>query len=555
MSKLTLPAAPLLTGLASATVTTTTTTTTTTSPKKQQAPVSVGKEASVKMDETLPDFQFELRDCKVPITFDLAQWDLLFDRDGRVNGALMSQLMAHFAVPMSGVFVADALVSILTLLIASYATLLSGSTAKPPATLILPANARKGLVAFLHDCLSKEEALWWISGPFNCSAGMELSGPHVFLDAEAEEAEAETETEEAKEQKKTKKKKKLDASERELIARDIRWFDKYLDCLCAVAEEYAKELPAMSVVQQSASAAREEESSSCCVVDVTMDDEDVMAGMEESVAVLTSALTGVTSSSSSSSSIKQKKVEEEEASATGDAMVVDATQVPALEALSAVGAKRSKEAREASEASETAADDDVVMATAKPSAATASGAGKKPPRPKLALAALKKRPRISKTSTADESSASTITSTSTSAAASRPAKKKSGASKSKRRKRPTISKHKDAEETEPMTQCATSHLEVLLKCCICHQWARQAHSINECLHTYCRECIMQHMVDCFARKTDPKCPGCAPDDVRLGAGDPHSLFAKVVRPDKMKQTLIEHLLTSSGASAAASGDK
>jgi E3 ubiquitin-protein ligase DRIP len=57
-----------------------------------------------------------------------------------------------------------------------------------------------------------------------------------------------------------------------------------------------------------------------------------------------------------------------------------------------------------------------------------------------------------------------------------------------------------------------SELDVFLKCYLCSGFLRNAHTINECMCSFCKACIVKYFV------TDPKrekCPKCQ-NTVSLG---------------------------------------
>ena len=92
--------------------------------------------------------------------------------------------------------------------------------------------------------------------------------------------------------------------------------------------------------------------------------------------------------------------------------------------------------------------------------------------------------------------------------------------------------------------CRVDTFAYVLKCGICKQLAIEAHSINGCLHTYCKTCIDKYFEECNREHMIPVCHTCIPRS-RLGSGAPDNIYDKVVRPDLLKQALIQHIVQES----------
>ena len=71
----------------------------------------------------------------------------------------------------------------------------------------------------------------------------------------------------------------------------------------------------------------------------------------------------------------------------------------------------------------------------------------------------------------------------------------------------------------------------LLTCKICNGYLRDAHTITECLHTFCKSCLFKRFAN-----DETRCPTC---NVSLG----HNPMA-VTRPDHTVQTLLDKLVPS-----------
>ena len=70
----------------------------------------------------------------------------------------------------------------------------------------------------------------------------------------------------------------------------------------------------------------------------------------------------------------------------------------------------------------------------------------------------------------------------------------------------------DEDEFDPVQEQAKliknirkSDLHVFLKCPLCTGFYRDAHTINECLDTFCKSCIFKHFCEDSNRESCPKC--------------------------------------------------
>ena len=75
-----------------------------------------------------------------------------------------------------------------------------------------------------------------------------------------------------------------------------------------------------------------------------------------------------------------------------------------------------------------------------------------------------------------------------------------------------------------------SDLNPFLKCSLCGGFFRDAHTINECLDTFCKSCIFKYFLEDGNRETCPKC------DTHLG-GRP---LSKIIA-DQTLQNIVDIL--------------
>lgn len=83
------------------------------------------------------------------------------------------------------------------------------------------------------------------------------------------------------------------------------------------------------------------------------------------------------------------------------------------------------------------------------------------------------------------------------------------------------------------TQESISKEEVggMLKCKLCGGLLRFAHTLVECGHTFCQQCIFEHIHSFKGKRPEVKCPECH------GPIDPP--FSKSVMKDIFKQSLVD----------------
>lgn len=75
-----------------------------------------------------------------------------------------------------------------------------------------------------------------------------------------------------------------------------------------------------------------------------------------------------------------------------------------------------------------------------------------------------------------------------------------------------------------------SDLHVFLKCPLCTGFYRDAHTINECLDTFCKSCIFKYFCDDTNRESCPKC------NTHLGGRPLESIIA-----DQTIQNIVDML--------------
>mmetsp|Transcript_6172 Transcript_6172/g.9967 ORF Transcript_6172/g.9967 Transcript_6172/m.9967 type:complete len:114 (-) Transcript_6172:185-526(-) len=75
-----------------------------------------------------------------------------------------------------------------------------------------------------------------------------------------------------------------------------------------------------------------------------------------------------------------------------------------------------------------------------------------------------------------------------------------------------LGKREEPEEDDPEDEQARlvkrikkSDLHAHLKCSLCKGFYRDAHTINECLDTFCKSCIIKHFCEDPNREKCPKC--------------------------------------------------
>jgi len=79
-------------------------------------------------------------------------------------------------------------------------------------------------------------------------------------------------------------------------------------------------------------------------------------------------------------------------------------------------------------------------------------------------------------------------------------------------------------------------LNASLVCTLCNGYFRSAHTIMECLHTYCKSCIYNYLREKLTLSPpDPDCPRCG---IKLETSDP---FVKCVRYDRVMQNIVDKI--------------
>ena len=71
----------------------------------------------------------------------------------------------------------------------------------------------------------------------------------------------------------------------------------------------------------------------------------------------------------------------------------------------------------------------------------------------------------------------------------------------------------------------------MLKCKLCGGLLRFAHTLVECGHTFCQQCIFEHIHSFKGKRPEVKCPECH------GPIDPP--FSRSVMKDIFKQSLVD----------------
>ena len=61
------------------------------------------------------------------------------------------------------------------------------------------------------------------------------------------------------------------------------------------------------------------------------------------------------------------------------------------------------------------------------------------------------------------------------------------------------------EQAKLIKQIRKSDLNPFLKCSLCGGFFRDAHTINECLDTFCKSCIFKYFLEDGNREACPKC--------------------------------------------------
>ena len=61
------------------------------------------------------------------------------------------------------------------------------------------------------------------------------------------------------------------------------------------------------------------------------------------------------------------------------------------------------------------------------------------------------------------------------------------------------------EQQKLIKKIKKSDLNPFLKCSLCSGFLRDAHTINECLDTFCKSCIFKYFMEDNNRETCPKC--------------------------------------------------
>ena len=61
------------------------------------------------------------------------------------------------------------------------------------------------------------------------------------------------------------------------------------------------------------------------------------------------------------------------------------------------------------------------------------------------------------------------------------------------------------EQSKLIKKIKKSDLHPFLKCSLCTGFYRDAHTINECLDTFCKSCIYKYFCEDTNRETCPKC--------------------------------------------------
>jgi hypothetical protein len=80
-----------------------------------------------------------------------------------------------------------------------------------------------------------------------------------------------------------------------------------------------------------------------------------------------------------------------------------------------------------------------------------------------------------------------------------------------------------------------------LTCALCMGYFRDATTVTECLHTFCKECITEHFRSLAAQGFLPSCPVCEICDVGL---------ASKLKSDKILQTLVDKVFPEFAAMKA-----
>lgn len=85
-----------------------------------------------------------------------------------------------------------------------------------------------------------------------------------------------------------------------------------------------------------------------------------------------------------------------------------------------------------------------------------------------------------------------------------------------------------------MIQFSLKDLNPYLTCTLCHGYFREAHTIPECMHTFCRVCILKHFHQ--NKSSGPiSCPMC---DIKLG---PYVSANSKVIYDRNLQSIVDKL--------------
>jgi hypothetical protein len=80
-----------------------------------------------------------------------------------------------------------------------------------------------------------------------------------------------------------------------------------------------------------------------------------------------------------------------------------------------------------------------------------------------------------------------------------------------------------------------------LTCALCMGYFRDATTVTECLHTFCKDCIIGHFRSLAAQGFSPSCPVCEICDVGL---------ASKLKSDKILQTLVDKVFPEFAAMKA-----
>lgn len=97
--------------------------------------------------------------------------------------------------------------------------------------------------------------------------------------------------------------------------------------------------------------------------------------------------------------------------------------------------------------------------------------------------------------------------------------------------------------TTPLTTTKTKEipadvLNPLLTCGLCKGYLRDAHLLTDCVHVFCKSCIIIHFDKSIRSNTKRTCPTC--QTIITGSKSSY----EIIKPDRLLQSIINKLLPS-----------